>query len=93
MWPTIKKFFTDETAFQRMSRAFLGVFAVGGAGYANDIAALLTPGHAELATAIKAVAMTLAFVALGIGAGDKTPENVKLLANEIQPPPYNGAAK
>lgn len=90
MLPLIKKFFTDETAFVRMGRAILGVFAVGGAAYANDIAGLLTPGSQGLATGIKAVAMTLTFFALGIGAGDKTPENVKLLANEIQP---TGATK
>lgn len=73
MGPFLKKFFTDETAFVRMSRALIGGFGVGGAAFADQIAANVTPGHAHIVKIVCSIMVLFSFM---LGAGEKNADPV-----------------
>ena len=73
----LRAFFLDETAFLRMSRALIMAIAAGGMGFAQDVAdALGAPGAVRV---VKTVSICCMGLALMLGAGDKTPPEVKAL--------------
>ena len=71
MGPWLKKFFTDETAFVRISRALILGVGAGGAHFADDLAGNVSPGAVK---AVKIGGIVLAMLAVSLGAGDKNPE-------------------
>jgi len=79
--PIIKQFWHDffynGTFFVRTVRASLGAFALGGMGFADDLARELGDGSPGLIKAIRVSAVVSGFLAFMLGAGDKTtPEKV-----------------
>lgn len=92
MWPTIrdgfKAFFTDKTYFaskwdkwvakvRGMIMVLGGAIAIPGTGFAEKIQSIVPAKWSPF------VGLALMGVSLMLRAGDKTPENVKVLANEI----------
>ncbi len=71
MGPFLKKFFTDETVFVRLTRSLILCFGAGGIAFSNEIATMLTPGHAN---EVKAGALFFVLLAPMFAAGEKNPE-------------------
>lgn len=91
MWPTLRDgfilFFTDKTYFASKwdrwvakVRAVIMAIGASGAVYGDQISAAY-PQHANK---VKLGGIVLMGVALALRAGDKTPANVRALANDIQ---------
>lgn len=76
MGPFFKKLFTDETAFARFAKA---VFS-GSAIVLTGAATFMTSQHAQIAIVTSGA---LAAISGFIPTGDKTPENVKQLAKDV----------
>lgn len=82
MWPTLKEslhdFLFDKTFFVRAMRSFIATMAASGLAFSDQIASAIGAPHA--AHVIKVIAIICTGLSLMLGAGDKTPENVKALA-------------
>lgn len=80
-----RAFFLDEQAFVRWMRGLGVTFAVGGVGFADEIAKVLNaPGYVR---AIKIAALVCGFLGVANAAGQKN-ESAEALAQKlgIQPP-------
>lgn len=93
MWPLIrdgfKAFFTDKAYFGSLWDKWVakvrGLIMAAGAAvtvYGDQLSASLPP---QWAPRVKIAGISLMGISLMLRAGDKTPENVKALANEAAP--------
>lgn len=87
MLPTLRKFLRsilyDEQAFIGWARGLILAIAAGGLAFAHELGDLLASPVLE--QRIKVAAVLCGFVGGMIRAGDKTPANVRALANNIAP--------
>lgn len=72
-------FLNNEAYFIARVRSAVGAVALGGVAFGNDLAEAM--GTPSVAKYIKIAAILAGGVSLLMRAGDKTPENVKELAN------------
>lgn len=77
-------FLNNESYFIARVRALVMFFALSGLTFGHDLADAL--GSPKVEKYIKIVSVVCGGISLLMRAGDKTPENVKELANTMTPP-------